>query len=394
MFTHTTPQQSARILRGQSMIEKGFEPTQIDDITFQVPSQSGNALYTVLHKYNAWSCDCPDYTYRHIECKHVHAIRFWLALKERLAIEQLEESKQVWAEVEAATNYDHLNCVYCGSEHIIKNGTRKTKIGNKTRMWCNHCKRTFTLESETGFERMQVTSKMVTVALDLYFKGTSLRKIVDHLDQFYERTVHFTTVFHWVQKYSEIISRYAETLQPQLGDIWHVDEMKIKTKRDDWSWLWNVMDSQTRFLIANLVTKKREVADAQEIFKGARKIGKPELLITDGLQSYHKAFNKEFYTNDQSCAHVRADGLTARSNNNKVERLHNTVRERTKVMRGLHNDKTASAFNDGFKAYYNFIRPHQALNGKTPAEVAGVDLDLGENRWLGLLKKAMENVKG
>ena len=86
-------------------------------------------------------------------------------------------------------------------------------------------------------------------------------------------------------KYSEIISRYAETLQPQLSDIWHADEMKIKTKRDDWSWLWNVMDSQTRFLIANLVTKKREVEDAQGVFKEARQSGKPELLITDGLQS-------------------------------------------------------------------------------------------------------------
>ena len=118
-------------------------------------------------------------------------------------------------------------------------------------------------------------------------------------------------------------------------------------------WLWNVMDSQTRFLIANLVTKKREVEDAQGLFKEARQSGKPELLITDGLQSYHKAFNREFYGNDRACEHVRAEGLTAKSNNNKIEKLHNTVTERTKVMRGLHNDKSASAFNDGFKAYYN-----------------------------------------
>jgi len=86
--------------------------------------------------------------------------------------------------------------------------------------------------------------------------------------------------------------------------------------------------------------------------------------------------------------------LTARSNNNKVERLHNTVRERVKVMRGLHSDKSASVFNDGFKAYYNFVRSNQALNEKTPAEVAGVDLKLGETRWLGLVKKAKENAKG
>jgi len=49
-------------------------------------------------------------------------------------------------------------------------------------------------------------------------------------------------------------------------------------------------------MVANLVTKKCEVGDAQELFKEAREAGKPELLITDGLQSYHKAFNKSFTT--------------------------------------------------------------------------------------------------
>ena len=389
MFLPTTPQQSARILRGQSMVEKGFEPIQISDNVFEVPSQSSTKIYRTVYEHGIWSCTCPDFTYRHIACKHVHAIRFWQTLKEQLVAEQWAEAEKIEAEIEATTSYEHLNCVYCGSNNIIKNGTRKTKIGIKTRMWCKHCNRTFTLESEARFERMQVTSKMVTVALDLYFKGTSSRKIVDHLDQFYERTVNHTTVLDWVHKYGEIISRYAETLQPQLGDIWHADEMKIKTKRDDWSWLWNVMDSQTRFLIANLVTKKREVEDAQGVFKEARQSGKPELLITDGLQSYHKAFNKEFYDIHKTSEHVRAEGLTARSNNNKVERLHNTIRERTKVMRGLHNDKTATAFNDGFKAYYNFIRPHQALNGKTPAEAAGINLKLGKEKWLDIIRNSV-----
>ncbi|HYA33844.1 MAG TPA: DDE-type integrase/transposase/recombinase [Candidatus Bathyarchaeia archaeon] len=192
------------------------------------------------------------------------------------------------------------------------------------------------------------------------------------------------------KKYTAISSECAETLNPKLGGIWHADEMKVKTKRDEWTWLWHVMDSQTRFLVANLVTKKREVGDAQELFKEAREAGKPELLITDGLQSYHRAFNKAFYDRSQESEHVVAEGLTARSNNNKVERLHNTVRERVKVMRGLHNDKSAAVFNEGFKAYYNYIRPNQALKGKTPAQVAGVDLKLGENRWLGLVKKSVQ----
>jgi len=32
-----------------------------------------------------------------------------------------------------------------------------------------------------------------------------------------------------------------------------------------------------------------------------------------------------------------------------------------------------------------------ALNGKTPSEVAEIDLELGQNKWLDLLRKSLEN---
>lgn len=48
---------------------------------------------------------------------------------------------------------------------------------------------------------------------------------------------------------------------------------------------------------------------------------------------------------------------------------------------------------DGFITYYNFIRKHQGLNGLTPSQMANIDLKLGRNRWLGLLKQSLENRK-
>ena len=42
----------------------------------------------------------------------------------------------------------------------------------------------------------------------------------------------------------------------------------------------------------------------------------------------------------------------------------------------------------GFRTYYNFIRPYMSLNGKTPAEASGIDLELGKNKWLSLIKQA------
>jgi transposase-like protein len=58
---------------------------------------------------------------------------------------------------------------------------------------------------------------------------------------------------------------------------------------------------------------------------------------------------------------ARAEG----TNNNVVERLHGTIKERTKVKRGLDNDKSAEDMMEANRVYYNYLRSHQALNGKT-----------------------------
>jgi hypothetical protein len=50
--------------------------------------------------------------------------------------------------------------------------------------------------------------------------------------------------------------------------------------------------------------------------------------------------------------------------------------------------KPDSAIIEGQRIYYNHIRPHQALGGKTPAEVAGIDEIVEGNRWESLIKKA------
>jgi hypothetical protein len=64
----------------------------------------------------------------------------------------------------------------------------------------------------------------------------------------------------------------------------------------------------------------------------------------------------------------------------------------TKVMRALRTLESATL--NGQRIYYNHIRPHQALNGKTPAQAAGLELDLGANKWESLIKKASSNSNG
>lgn len=69
-------------------------------------------------------------------------------------------------------------CTHCGSENYIKYG----KKNSKQVYMCKNCKRRFV--DNLYFERLKVEPKIICVTLDLYFKGISLRKIVDHLKQY------------------------------------------------------------------------------------------------------------------------------------------------------------------------------------------------------------------
>ena len=91
---------------------------------------------------------------------------------------------------------------------------------------------------------------------------------------------------------------------------------------------------------------------------------------------------KESGNKAYSSAGIRA----SRRNNNNVERLNGTVRERNKVMRGLKKEYTS--ITRGFQIYYNFVKPHMGLNGQTPAQKAGIT-ELDRNRWLDLIKKSI-----
>lgn len=150
------------------------------------------------------------------------------------------------------------------------------------------------------------------------------------------------------------------------------------------------MDEGARFQLASVISRERRIEDARRAFRMAKQIGKkkPKFVITDGLGVYHKAFNKEFWDYHRSCKHISNVRWRGQLNNDLVERLHGTVRDREKVMRGLKIEDTPIV--NGHMIYYNFIRPHMSLNGKTPAEEAKIDLNLGNNKWLDLLRKSLE----
>lgn len=68
-----------------------------------------------------------------------------------------------------------------------------------------------------------------------------------------------------------------------------------------------------------------------------------------------------------------------------MERMNGEVRDREKVLRGL--KKENSPVLKGYQLYHNFFRPHDGLDGKTPADAAGIEIQ-GANRWLTVIQRA------
>jgi putative transposase len=355
----------------------------VNDSTYYVQSQSKDGWYLVTKRSSrfrvGFNCECPDFTYRKMECKHIHAVKFLLSMKQELKEEVPQNSPITIPKPEG------ILCPRCNSIRIVKHGFRHNKGKEIQRYRCKDCKFEFTPNG--GFEKMKNDSKIVTLSLDLYFKGISLRKITDHINQFYGIKISHISIYKWIRKYTKIIGKHVDKLTPNVSGIWHTDEMALNVK-GGWKWMWNLIDHNTRFLVASHITDSREIKDAREIFARAKTVAKrkPHFVVTDGLLSYQDAFNKEFYTMDTRTKHVRLASIHNYVNNNIIERLHGTIRERNKVMRGLGNNGSSEMMMDGYKIYYNFIRPHMGLNGKTPAEVADIPLQLGDNKWMSLIK--------
>ena len=54
-------------------------------------------------------------------------------------------------------------------------------------------------------------------------------------------------------------------------------------------------------------------------------------------------------------------------------------------MRGFQSEDTAELMTAAFRNYYNFIKHHNSNNGLTPAQIAGVGVENGSNKWEELL---------
>ena len=258
-----------------------------------------------------------------------------------------------------------VECPSGDGGRVVKDGFH---FGDQ-RYECRTCGRKFRRPDHFA-EGRRYPIQQVGLALQAYFDGLSYREMARNLGYSFGKAPSKSTIYEWVQGYSRGANEATKDLKVPVGNTWVADEILLKTGGER-LWLWNVMDKDSRYLLATHLTPRRNARAAEIVFRKALAVADrpPAKVHTDGLPSYIKPIQKVLGSGTR---HVQVQSLDAELNNNLSERLQGTIRDRDKVLRAMKTRETGQNYLDGWAYDYNHVRPHLGLKGHTPASVAGV----------------------
>ena len=175
----------------------------------------------------------------------------------------------------------------------------------------------------------------------------------------------------------------------------------------------NAIDSRTKYILAHLFVEKRTKNKCYEFLKQIKKTCYKQILerykkerhksvekrnlitfVSDKFANYKSAFQLLFY---RTCSLTFGVPIACKKNklkhnNNAIERYNGKLKDRLKSIRSSFKSfDGARAFMDLRRVIHNFVNPNQGLQGKTPAEMAGIKLKLGRMKLLGLIKFARKS---
>ena len=281
-----------------------------------------------------------------------------------------------------------IKCKQCGSEEVWRNGKEK----DIQYFRCKNCDYRFS--GIDTYPTYHYEKEIINQAFTYYYGGMSFGIMSNAFEELGKNRISKSTLWEWITKFTNLAIPYIKSLEPMVGDVWVADETMIMMHGKN-KWLWAIIDEDTRYLLACNLTTTRTSRDAQKLFYeaylNARK--KPYRIITDKLPAYNDAFKKVFWSRSirDRPVHAHSGGFVTETNQNLIERWHEYIKQRTKIMRHFKNPKSAFTILQGVIINYNYLWEHSYLENITPAEASGIDVkDMGITNWLGIIELAKD----
>lgn len=229
-----------------------------------------------------------------------------------------------------------------------------------------------TLFGKHNFKRMRYPVQLVITALSMFYLGkNSFRNISLILRVAFNIKVSHVTISNWCTRFAPLFDDMRLQLMPLLdfsSDEWHGDETYVKIAGVNY-YLWFVVDSETRFIIGYNLSSNRDSPSAVSVIAEAATHGAPESFVTDRYSAYKVPVKSIL-----GVKHIRVQSFKDDISNNLIECFNKQFKAWYKTKQGFSSFASANNLISMFVFFFNFVRPHSALNGLTPAQVAGLNL--------------------
>ena len=229
------------------------------------------------------------------------------------------------------------------------------------------------LFGKTNFKRMRYPVFLIVTALSMFYLGkNSFRNISLILRTAFHVKVSHTTIANWCTNFAPLFDNMRIQLLPTLdlnSDEWNMDETVVKVAGRK-HYLWLIVDSETRFVIGYHLSPHRDSAQAFSLLSEASSHGKPHALVSDRYSAYKVPAKSIF----QGVKHIRVESFKDDISNNLIECFNKQFKAWYKTKQGFSSFASANNLISMFIFFFNFVRPHSALGGLTPAQVAGLKL--------------------
>jgi transposase-like protein len=234
------------------------------------------------------------------------------------------------------------------------------------------------LFGKSDFKRMRYPVFLIVTALTMFYLGkNSFRNISLILRTAFNVNVSHVTIANWCTRFAPLFDSMRLKLLPALdlnSDEWHTDETVVKIAGVK-HYIWFVVDSETRFIIAFLLSPHRDSPQAFSVLNEAAGLGKPGAIVSDRYAPYKVPVKSIF-----GVKHIRVESFKDDISNNLIESFHKQFKAWYKTKQGFSSFQTANNLISTFVFFFNFVRPHSALNNLTPAQVAGLNLTKHQKR--------------
>jgi len=220
---------------------------------------------------------------------------------------------------------------------------------------------------DARIHKMKTPAKRIASALNMYYSGMPLDAIQQQFRQDYGLDMSESNYWNWVERFTKEAIKEARNFKPTVGDRWVADETYMKLGKRN-VYFWDIMDTDTRFLLASHVSFTRTGRDAKALMDSAqKKAGKsPKVVVTDKLAAYIMAIEDTFGADSK---HRRGGPFyNVEDSTAQIERFHRTLEQRTKIFQKYSGMEGVRLLTDGWLINYNFFKQNEGCGNVPPAQ--------------------------